>query len=228
MAAKTPPKTNPAQRPLPRIYLATPPLGDGLGFDVQLAEALDAADIAAVLLRLAPSDDRGLIKRIKTLAPLVQERGAALLLDGHADIAPRAGADGVHVSGIEAMTEALNALKPERIVGAGGLQLRHDAMTAAEAGADYVLFGEVDGNGHRPRLEAIIERLQWWAEVFEPPCVGYAAALGEVGVLTAAGADFVLLDYAVWSDPRGATAALNDATAEIAKAVTVPVPEQPA
>ena len=219
-------KTTPPQRPLPRIYLATPPLGDGTGFNDRLSEALAAADIAAVLLRLAPGDDRSLIKRVKTLAPLVQERDAALLLDGHAEIAARAGADGAHVSGIDAMSEALSALKPERMVGAGGLLSRHDAMTAGETGADYVLFGEPDENGHRPNLEAIVERVQWWAEVFEPPCVGFAAALGEVGLLTAAGADFILLGDVVWSDPRGATAALKDAQAEIAKGMTAPVPER--
>ena len=219
-------KTNPPPRPVPRIYLATPPLGDGPGFNERLSEAFAAADIAAVLLRLVPGDDRGLIKRVKALAPLVQEQGAALLLDGHVEIAARSGADGAHVSGIDAVSEALGALKPERMVGAGGSQSRHDAMTAGEADADYVLFGEPDENGHRPSLEAIVERVQWWAEVFEPPCVGFAAALGEVGLLTAAGADFILLGDAVWSDPRGASAALKDAEAEIAKGMTAPVPER--
>jgi thiamine-phosphate pyrophosphorylase len=221
-------KTNPPQRPLPRLYLATPPLADGAGFESRLSEALGAGDIAAVLLRLAPGDDRSLIKRIKPLAPLVQERGAALLLDGHVGIVARAGADGAHVGGIDAVSEALGALKPDRIVGAGGLASRHDAMTAGEAGADYMLFGEPDLNGHRPRLEAIVERLEWWAEVFEPPCVGYAATLGEVGALAAAGADFILLDDAVWGDPRGVAAALSDAMTEIAKAITSPVPERQA
>ena len=221
--AKTP---SPPQRPLPRIYLATPPLADGAAFESRLTEALGAADIAAVLLRLAPGDDRSLIKRIKALTPLVQEHGAALLLDGHVGIVARAGADGAHVGGIDAVREALAALKPDRIVGAGGLHSRHDAMTSGEAGADYVLFGEPDRHGLRPRLEAIVERVQWWAEVFEPPCVGYAATLGEVGALATAGADFVLLDDAVWNDPRGVTAALTDATAAIAEGVIAPIPER--
>jgi len=221
-----PAKTIPPQRPVPRIYLATPPLGDGTGFNERLSDALAAADIAAVLLRLLPGDDRSLIKRVKALASLVQDQGAALLLDGHVEIAARAGADGAHVSGIDAVGEALSALKPERMVGAGGLLSRHDAMTAGETGADYVLFGEPDEHGHRPQLEAIVERVQWWAEVFEPPCVGFAATLGEVGLLTAAGADFILLGDAVWSDPRGAAKALKDAEAEIAKGMTASVPER--
>jgi len=66
-------------------------------------------------------------------------------------------------------------------------------MAAGEAGADYVLFGEPDASGQRPSLEAIAERLQWWAELFEPPCVGFAASREEISEFAAAGADFVLV-----------------------------------
>ena len=72
------------------------------------------------------------------------------------------------------MEEALPTLKPDRIAGVGGLSTRHDSMAAGEAGADYVLFGEPDAQRQRPSVEAIAERLQWWAELFEPPCVGFA------------------------------------------------------
>jgi thiamine-phosphate pyrophosphorylase len=84
-------------------------------------------------------------------------------------------------------------------------------MAAGEAGADYVLFGEPDPNGQRPSTEAITERLQWWAELFEPPCVGFATTLGEAKEFAAAGADFVLVGDVVWNDARGAAAALMDA-----------------
>ena len=66
----------------------------------------------------------------------LQPRGVALLLDGRPELAARAGADGAHLPGIEALTAAIGALKPERIAGAGGLKSRHDAMLAAEGGAD--------------------------------------------------------------------------------------------
>ena len=49
-------------------------------------------------------------------------------------------------------------------------------MLAGEAGADYVMFGEPDRRGGRPPFDAIVERVEWWAELFELPCVGYAAA----------------------------------------------------
>ncbi|MDB5688002.1 MAG: thiamine phosphate synthase, partial [Rhizorhabdus sp.] len=161
--------------------------------------------------RLADADQRTLINRIKELAPAIQNAGAALLIKGHADLVARAGADGAHVSGVADMEDALPTLKPDRICGVGGLPTRHDSMAAGEAGADYVLFGEPDAQGQRPSVDAIAERLNWWAELFEPPCVGYAATLEEAREFAEAGAEFILVDDLVWADPRGPAAALMDA-----------------
>ena len=91
-------------------------------------------------------------------------------------------------------------------------------MAAGEAGADYVLFGEPDGSSQRPSVDAIAERLQWWAELFEPPCVGFAVSREEASEFAAAGADFVLVGDFIWADPRGADAALADVEQAIRQA----------
>jgi thiamine-phosphate pyrophosphorylase len=205
-------------RPLPRLYLAPPPVDDPQALLGVLAEMLKAADIAAVLLRVKPSDPRTLLTRIKALAPTVQDNGAALLLDGHVDLVARAGADGAHLSSLEALEEALPTLKPDRIGGVGGLATRHDAMTAGELGADYVLFGEPDENGQRPSMQAICERLQWWDEVFELPSVGFANTLEEVGAFTIAGADFILAGDFIWSASEGPLKSLRATVEAIRKA----------
>ena len=202
-------------RPAPRLYLATPVVDDPAELAASLASALAAADVAAVLLRLRPLDQRTMITRAKALAPVIQAGGAAALLDGqsldgHVELVARSGADGAHLTGIAAMEDALPSLKPERIVGVGGLATRHDSMAAGEAGADYVLFGERDAKGQRPSIEAIAERLQWWAELFEPPCIGFAESREEAGEFVAAGADFVLVGDFIWADPRGPAAALSE------------------
>ena len=173
-----------------------------------LQAALGAADVAAVVLRLADADDRTLINRVQALARSVQDPGAALLLFGRPELVSPAGADGAHLAGIDAFNAAVSILKPERIAGAGGLATRHDAMLAAEAGADYVMFGEADASGHRPSLKAIIERVEWWAEVFQAPCIGFAETLEEIAPLVTAGADFIALGDFIFADPRGPSATL--------------------
>jgi len=194
---------------------------DVAGLANQLADALGAADIAAVLLRLPATDERGQVNHVKALAPTVQNRGTALLLDGHPDLAARAGADGSHLSGIDALGSAIATLKPARIAGCGGLETRHEAMVAAEAGADYVMFGEPDTSGGRPAFEVIAQRVAWWAEVFEIPCVGFAATLDEVEPLAAAGADFIAMGDCVFGAGHGAAAAVADAARRLAIAETV-------
>jgi thiamine-phosphate pyrophosphorylase len=205
------------QRPATRLYLITP--RDFSGIAELLPQALSVADIAAVLLRLPEGDEASQTGPIKAVAPAVQERGVALLLEGHPELAVRTGADGSHLDGIEALKLALPHLKPDRITGCGRLASRHDAMVAGEAGADYVMFGEPELEPAR-LLDALAERVAWWAELFEVPCVGFAGSLDEVQVLAAAGADFVALGDCVFKDPRG----LNPALAEAAHRLAVEMP----
>jgi thiamine-phosphate pyrophosphorylase len=205
------PETKGVERPAPRLYLVTPPVADAAHFGDHLAAALDGADVAAVLLRLGQADERGRINCAKALALIAQRKEAALLLDGNADLVARAGADGAHVTGIGSVTAALASLKPERIVGAGGMSTRHDAMLAAEAGADYVMFGEPDAAGRRPTFPVIEERVAWWAEICEVPCIGFAASVDEVPALGAAGADFIAIGDFVWADARGPRLAVAEA-----------------
>ena len=203
--------TKPAPpRPMPRLYLATPVVDDPSPLIASLPGLLAGADIAAVLLRLKPTDPRSMISRIKALAPAIQNSGAALLLDGHVELVARSGADGAHLTGIAAIEEALPTLKPDRIAGVGGLTTRHDSMAAGEAGADYVLFGEPDAqrtaaiDGSDRRTAAMVGRTVRAA--LRRLC-GVARGGGE---FAAAGADFVLVGDFIWADPRGAAAALAE------------------
>lgn len=209
------------QPPAPRLYLATPLTGDPSSLVASLPALLAKADIAAVLLRLAKADQKTQTKTIKALVPVVQSAGSALLLDEHLELVARAGADGAHVSGVDAIEDALSTLKPEWIAGVGGLETRHDSMSAGETGVDYVMFGEPNKKGERPSIDAITERLQWWAELFEPPCVGYAVNLDEARQFAAAGADFVLVGDFIWEDARGPAAALADANEALGQGYAV-------
>jgi thiamine-phosphate pyrophosphorylase len=191
----------PPNRPPCSLYLVTPRLSpaNAAGFVKAFAEALAAAPVASALVRLAPGAE-GEAKAI--VAPLLKAtvgNECALILENDPRLAARLGADGVHVAGAgEALGEALDSLKPERIVGAGGLRLRDEAMTAGEMGADYVMFGEPRGGGPAMALELLLERVGWWAEIFETPCVAFAETIEAAGRLATAGADFVALEGAVW------------------------------
>jgi thiamine-phosphate pyrophosphorylase len=193
----------------PGLYLVTPPLKEASAFLPLLAKALGAAQIASVLLRLDEPDEAAAVRLIREVAEAAQAQGAALLIDSDPTLVLKSGADGVHigVSG-EPLRTAIKKLSPGHIVGAGGLSARHEAMEAGEVGADYVLFGDWDAP-----LEplTLLERVAWWAEIFNTPSVALAQNLREVGALAAAGADFVMLGDCIWADPRGPDIAVKEA-----------------
>jgi len=200
--------SNPCQ-----LYLITPPLAvsDLEAFAPRFQAALGAGLAASAMARIAPGAEGDGKRIVARLAEIAVANDVALLVEGDIRLAARAGADGVHVDGSgPQLAEALESLKPERIVGAGRLRLRDDAMSAGEAGVDYVMFGEPRPDGWTPPFEETLERTLWWADIFETPCVAYAAGADDAEALAAAGADFVALSEAIWSaaDQSAAVAAV--------------------
>jgi thiamine-phosphate pyrophosphorylase len=192
-----------------QLYLATPVLDDAEGFLPALDAALDAGRPASLLLRLSSQDEESAKRLVRKIALRTEPLAVALVIDGSAELALAANADGAQIAGAgPALKSAVERLSPRHIVGAAGLTTRHDAMNAGEIGADYVLFGD----GSAPLSEdALEERLRWWAEVFTTPCVAFASTLAQAPRLVRAGADFVMFGDCVWGDSRGPGAAMKDA-----------------
>ncbi len=198
-----------------RLVLMSAPIGEAAAVADVLSAAYGAGDIASVIARFSPGSDNEISARARALVPQARERNVAFLLQDRAALAAQIRADGAHLSDPQTLRDGASILKPSLIAGAGGLATRHDAMLAAESGADYVMFGEPDAAGKRPSLEAVAERVGWWAEIFEIPCVAYAATFDEISVLTRAGADFVALADALWCDPARARTAIAEALSRI-------------
>jgi thiamine-phosphate pyrophosphorylase len=82
------------------------------------------------------------------------------------------------------------------------------------------LFGDPDRHGRRLDFDALKERLTWWVELFEVPCIAFAASKDEVAPLSRTGVDFIALGDWIWSQPEGAAAAVAAANAIMSEAVT--------
>ncbi len=211
-----------------RLYLVTPPELDLDVFAPQLAEALDAGDVACVQVRLkAPGDayktaETDLIRRTcDRLRPIAQERGVAFIVNDRPDIAAETGCDGVHIGQKDtAYAEARRIVGKDAIVGVTCHDSRHFAMVAGEQGADYVAFGAFYPTNTKPRLyEPTAEILEWWSEIMEIPCVAIGGITAEnCAPLVRAGADFIAVVTAVWSHPEGPGAGVKALNAAIAAA----------
>ncbi len=185
-----------AEAAAPRLYLVAaadcPP--------ARFSAALEAADIACVLLLPGPlaraPDEDALRAAVEVLRPLAQARDVAVLLLDRAALAAETGCDGVHLSDLESLAAARRRLGAEALIGVGCNASRHDAITAAERGADYVAFGAPDSasahSGPADSGPAEPELLGWWQSLMTLPCVAFGAASPEdCAQLTGAGADFV-------------------------------------
>jgi thiamine-phosphate pyrophosphorylase len=215
MAQPRPPST--------QIYLTA---DAGLEADA-LRHALEAGPVACVLLRAGPSGDETLRAAIDALRPLAQEREVAFLIENRARLAHETGCDGVHLSGDSARVEkARQAVGTEAIVGVACGASRHAAMVAAEAGADYVAFGNgPDADGRS--MPADPELVSWWQSLMTAPCVAFAGNDPRTaGDLAAAGADFVAVGPGIWSHSAGPGAAVRELVAVLAEAGASPAISQ--
>jgi thiamine-phosphate pyrophosphorylase len=133
-----------------------------------LTTTLERDEVSALLLPRGSLGENAYKDLAKRIVPLAQSKGAAVLVEGEPGIVRLLGADGLHVpGGIKAVKEAIAALKPNLIVGAGDIHSRDDAMLKGEAGVDYILFGPLSGSISAPEREMA----QWWAETMEIPSV---------------------------------------------------------
>jgi thiamine-phosphate pyrophosphorylase len=205
-----------------RLFLISPVIENAETFLVQLKHALEGGRIDCLLLRFATKDEHELKNNVQMIAPIAQAAGVAVLIEANTDtrFAARSGADGVHIRYEKAALEdALEAQKPDRIVGVAGIKSRDDAMNAGELGADYLMFGEPYPDGALPDFNDVLERSSWWAEVFSTPCVAYAPSLNNITALANAHIEFIALEKAVWDAPKGAAHAVSTALAMIAASI---------
>jgi thiamine-phosphate pyrophosphorylase len=189
----------------------------------RLTVALSAAEFASMLI-LPPAGGTLDAGAARPLIEAAQEKNVAALIADDAQLARTLRADGVHLSATkklaDAYAEARSILGRVGIVGVDPGISRHDAMTLAEDGADYLAFGAPphlnDRNKARARRDELIA---WWAEIFEAPCVAFDVETPEEAeALSRAGADFIAIRLPVGATP----AAARELVAGIAAALGVP------
>ncbi|WEK04879.1 MAG: thiamine phosphate synthase [Candidatus Devosia phytovorans] len=178
---------------VPQLYLITPANADLETFPKALMTVLSEAEFAALLVTRGTLGPDAYAKLAAKLVNIGQGAGCAVLVEDDVALVKKIGADGVHITtGAEDLADAVAALKPSMIVGAGNVASRHDAMTAGEMDIDYVAFTDPD-------------LAQWWAETFEVPGV-LIRPEAKPGAADALGSEFLALSDSIWTAPSPAEA----------------------
>ena len=176
-----------------RLYLM---LAAGEGAEARLRSALSAAPFDAVMIS-PPAGSQRATAPLEALVALAQSNNAAALIAGDPALARATRADGVHLSWSDDLEDRYDAarksLGPREIVGVDASGSRHVAMTLAEAGADYIAFTKSEPAAEdETAIDGQHVLVQWWAEVFEVPCVALGVRTAEQATaLASSGADYV-------------------------------------
>lgn len=190
----------------PKLYLV---VEMGAGAQAALEAALAASPVASVLLVPAAGESLQ-AQPVKAAIEAIQRRNIAALIADDADLARVVRADGVHLTWTKDQPQRYSAardvLGARAILGADAGRSRDDAMTLGEDGADYVAFGiPAHVEDRETAFGRQCELLDWWAEIFEVPCVALDAETPDAAAaLAASNADFVAIRLAAGLSPADA------------------------
>ena len=194
----------------PQLYLMTPAGAQASALGPLLAEVMDRFPPACLRIRGGAEEDE--LGRLADLArEIAHARDVAVVIDDHVHLALRHGLDGVHLTdGARSVRYARKELGTDAIVGAFCGSSRHDGMTAAEAGADYVSFGPVGDTALGRGTSAPLDLFGWWSEMIEVPVVAEGALSTALIADLSEVSDFIALGPEIWGqdDPVAALAAL--------------------
>lgn len=198
----------------PQIYLITPPDASADGFPDQLSALLDAVEIACVRVALA-SGDAGHVARVAdAVREVCHARDVATVIETHVGLVEPHGLDGVHLTdGSRSVRKMRADLGKDAIIGAYCGASRHDGMTAAEIGADYVSFGPLGETGLGDGTLADRDLFAWWSDMIELPVVAEGALTQQLVRDLAPVTDWFAFREEVWAaeDPLAALRALTAA-----------------
>jgi len=199
----------------PQIYLITPLAFEPEVFAPQLGVLLDSIEIACVRLALGAEDEDSLARAADQCREVAHARDVPLVIERHIQLVERLGLDGVHLTdGSRSVRATRKTLGADAILGTYCAGSRHDAMSAAESGADYVSFGPVGQSGLGDGTIAEHELFGWWSQMIEVPVVAEGALDQTLIETFAPVADFFAIGPEIWrsDDPL---AALRDLTAPL-------------
>lgn len=193
-----------------QVYLATPASFTLPEFAADLAKVLDAVPVVCVRISLASTDERDLGRAADQLREVCHARDVAIVIDDHYRMVKPHGLDGVHFTdGAQHVREARKELGNDAIIGAYCGDSRHNGITAAEIGTDYISFGPISGTNLGDGSVADAGLFAWWSEMIEVPVIAEGNVTSEALIDLRDHIDFLTVGPEVWAAPEGPIAAIK-------------------
>lgn len=202
MSADTIPPKEVAQ-----ITLITPPVIDLATFPQKLEQLYDAVDIVCLRIALKTSDEKEMTKTIDALRSLSHARNIPVVINDDSEWVSRLGLDGVHLSdGARRVKYMRKELGVDAIVGVCCKVSRHEGISAAEYGADYISFSLPQEASCGGDTSQVFELFQWWSEMIEAPVVCENGLTRDLIAKFGPVTDHFAIGTEIWSDENPASA----------------------
>lgn len=188
-----------ADQDRPQLYIVTPPEFDLETFPDRLAAVLDGAEVACLRLALATKDEDRVLRTADALRQVCHARDVAIVIERHVLLVERLGLDGVHLTDGARSIRKVRKDLPDAIIGAHCGSTRHEGISAAEGGADYVSFGPVGTTPLGDGSLADWDLFEWWSEMIEVPVVAEGALTAELVAKFGPVTDFFAIGEEIWN-----------------------------
>jgi len=181
-----------------RYFLMAPATGD---YFACAKAACAAGDCASIVV-----NEQITIEQVRGL----QELGLAVLIaDCEPRIVSRLKADGLHLTKAEHnLLDLRMSLPKDAMIGLDCGTSRHNAMEAAEQGADYVGFHQKAQTTGEPLVK-------WWNELAEIPAVPLDVVSPAEAIILAKHADFIRPSDEMWQSAEAATQIIMELNAKL-------------
>lgn len=195
-----------------QLYAITPPTWQS-GFEKTIKQALEAAPVAALQLRLKNTKDDVIKKVASLIQPICDINDTHFILNDNPKLAKEIGADGVHIGQQDMpLQEARIIMGEDKLIGVSCYDSKHYAFEAGEKGADYVAFGAFYSTQTKPNAPTpSLDLLRFWADYTNVPVVAIGGIAPENALpLVQSGADYVAAITSIWQHPKGTAAAVKE------------------
>jgi thiamine-phosphate pyrophosphorylase len=191
----------------PSITLISPAQPDAKSFLAGLNEIMTGTPPACLLLE---SDDPALLTAV---SDMLLPTPTALMVKSSAELsALQAPPDGqLYDFNKATLKETLAEAQKQRLMaGVGQLLGRHEAMLAAEWGADVLLFGRLDRQEEALAHPKTVQLATWWSTVAETPCIALlGTSFDSVEPFKGSQVESLGVRALIWDHPQGPKNAMN-------------------
>ncbi|AUM73371.1 thiamine phosphate synthase [Paracoccus jeotgali] len=189
----------------PQLYLIAPVGAVPGAIAPLLAEIVERFRPACIRIPGAGDEDR-LGRVADVIRDIAHAYDIAVVIDDHIQLAQKHGLDGVHLTtGAKQVRYARKELGADAIVGAFCGASRHEGLSAAEAGADYVSFGPAGETGLGDGETAPLDLFEWWSEMIEVPVVAEGGLDPALIATLSRMTDFLAIGPEIWGDETPST-----------------------